>query len=306
MCVIVRKPKGVEISNGTLRHCWQANKDGAGFMYAEDGKLVFKKGLMSFASFLREYQACNPKDKDMLIHFRYATHGAVANEQTHPFIIHGDIGVMHNGIITFENEITGYVAEEEDVELDKDEIEETLEAQMSQKAQEEKVEEVQRRIAILKDDKLMDVEVDKILDEVYADEDEEEKKELDNTKTPCNNTEEPVEIESDTQRFCSKIMDKLPMGFLDNSAVCSLLSQFLIHNFSVIAVMTSKGEIKLLGDLGSQYEEKGCWFSNCSWKRVKKVITWSPSNALPNKFPSYSGRIGYGNCDQDMWDNNQQ
>jgi len=91
MCVIVRKPKNVSVSIETLRNCWQSNKDGAGFMYAENGKLIFKKGLMTFKSFLTEYRACNPLGKEILIHFRFATHGAVANEQTHPFIIHGDI-----------------------------------------------------------------------------------------------------------------------------------------------------------------------------------------------------------------------
>lgn len=242
MCVIIRKPKNIEVSTDILKLCWNANKDGAGFMYSEDNKLVFKKGLMSFEDFLKEYDACNPIDKEVIIHFRFATHGAIANEQTHPFIIHGNVGVMHNGIINFEDELTGY-----DCEDDEEEEEEENEGN------EENVFDGTTEYELSKEsEKTLSESLDKW----------EENQEL-----------EEDEVESDTQIFCSEIMEKLPEDFLNNTAIYLLLSQFLIHNMSVIVLMNNKGEVKIIGDISSQYEEGGCWFSNSNWSNVNKFKT---------------------------------
>ena len=42
MCVAVLKPKDIKISDETLQKCWNANKDGGGFMYANNDKLIIR------------------------------------------------------------------------------------------------------------------------------------------------------------------------------------------------------------------------------------------------------------------------
>lgn len=103
MCVIVRKPKGIEVAENVLRSCWQHNPNGAGFMYVENGKIVVVKGLMKLKYFLQVYQEHQPKDKEVVIHFRLATHGQINPEQTHPFIVANRLGMVHNGMIDFRD-----------------------------------------------------------------------------------------------------------------------------------------------------------------------------------------------------------
>ena len=56
MCIAILKPEDKVLSKDTLEECWNSNPDGAGFMYAENGKLHIHKGLMSFSSFYRAYK----------------------------------------------------------------------------------------------------------------------------------------------------------------------------------------------------------------------------------------------------------
>ena len=111
MCVIVYKPKNVKISENTIQDMWLSNPDGAGFVVFQKGKLTVSKGYLDIESF--KYDLEHVKDYSLGIHFRYATHGAVTNEMTHPFIISKDIKeasetfidtdkpvLLHNGIIT--------------------------------------------------------------------------------------------------------------------------------------------------------------------------------------------------------------
>ncbi len=98
MCIAVYKPQGIELTEETLHNCWNRNPDGAGFMYAEDNKLTVVKGLMSYTDFLEAYAP--HADKNAVLHFRIATHGGVNPENTHPFIIHDDLAMVHNGIIS--------------------------------------------------------------------------------------------------------------------------------------------------------------------------------------------------------------
>ena len=101
MCVIIHKQPGVTIPEDTLRKCWLSNFHGAGFMYSENKKLVIKKGYMKLKDFLIAYNESNPKDKEMIIHFRYATHGKIDEGGTHPYLVQNRIGVVHNGILSF-------------------------------------------------------------------------------------------------------------------------------------------------------------------------------------------------------------
>lgn len=114
MCIIITKPKYTSMpSNNTMRRCWNANPQGAGFMFTDPAtrQVHGKKGFMKFEEFIKELS--NPKMEKMnvVIHFRIATHGGINEKATHPFPVSGKTedlnalswssraGVAHNGII---------------------------------------------------------------------------------------------------------------------------------------------------------------------------------------------------------------
>lgn len=113
MCIITIKDKGVKLPDeNILKTMFDNNPDGAGFMYAKGGKVVIKKGFMTYESLKAELdKICNITDISLVLHFRIATSGKIDEGTTHPFPIEKkkkllkklncetDIGVVHNGII---------------------------------------------------------------------------------------------------------------------------------------------------------------------------------------------------------------
>ena len=116
MCIIAAKPVGVAMpSDKIIENMWNGNRDGAGFMYAENGGVHIRKGFMTFEKFrtaLDEF--CSTHDTTntaLVMHFRITTHGGTKPENCHPFPISESvgmlskldcktkIGVAHNGII---------------------------------------------------------------------------------------------------------------------------------------------------------------------------------------------------------------
>jgi hypothetical protein len=52
MCIIVYKPKGIELpKEDILKNCFDNNADGAGYMYAHKGKVLIHKGFMDWEDF---------------------------------------------------------------------------------------------------------------------------------------------------------------------------------------------------------------------------------------------------------------
>lgn len=117
MCIAVFKEKGSKCpSMEILKNCWDNNDDGAGYAYAYDGQVHIKKGFMTWQSFADAFNADKKRydfDKlGILIHFRISTHGGVNPQNTHPFPLSNDTGmlqkpesvsdyaVIHNGIIS--------------------------------------------------------------------------------------------------------------------------------------------------------------------------------------------------------------
>lgn len=116
MCVIAAKPSGVKMpSVSAIENMWYKNPDGAGFMYAFNGKVYIEKGFMKLNDFEdaleRIQQKIDLKDIPVVMHFRIATHGGVIPANTHPFPVSSSmsmlqklkcntsLGVAHNGII---------------------------------------------------------------------------------------------------------------------------------------------------------------------------------------------------------------
>lgn len=114
MCIICYKPKNVNLPK-TLQTCWNNNPDGCGYCFPENGKVIIKKGFMTFSDFeksLQEFQKTHDlKKTPMLFHFRITTHGGTCKEYTHPFPVSdnlntltakkskSDFAICHNGII---------------------------------------------------------------------------------------------------------------------------------------------------------------------------------------------------------------
>lgn len=100
MCIIALKPAGIALSDETIRNMWENNDDGAGFMYADRGRVRVVKGLMKLEDFMNAYRRVGDHRK-LVMHFRIKTHGVVSAELTHPFWIRkGNLAMVHNGIIT--------------------------------------------------------------------------------------------------------------------------------------------------------------------------------------------------------------
>jgi len=107
MCVIIHKPKNKTISKKVLLSAWESNSDGAGISVNINNTIQVIKGLMTFKAFFEVYQEL--KDLELIIHFRYATHGAKIPEFTHPFKIQAthcpepifttDKVLHHNGVL---------------------------------------------------------------------------------------------------------------------------------------------------------------------------------------------------------------
>lgn len=102
MCIIAIKPEGISIPIERLKSCWDNNSDGAGFMYSENGKLNIVKGLMTFDSFIKSYDDISSLNKQVVIHFRYGTHGKICPDLTHPFLINKSLALVHNGVLSVD------------------------------------------------------------------------------------------------------------------------------------------------------------------------------------------------------------
>lgn len=116
MCIIIVKPAGEKLPDeNILTQCFENNPDGAGYMYRDGGKVQIQKGFMSLRSLLESLEWMEEDigltQRDLVIHFRMATHGHIVPELTHPFPISKysddltslvyscNAAIAHNGIL---------------------------------------------------------------------------------------------------------------------------------------------------------------------------------------------------------------
>jgi predicted RNA-binding Zn-ribbon protein involved in translation (DUF1610 family) len=114
MCVIAIKPEGVDLpTEEHLKEMFDANKDGAGFMYVRDKHVKIRKGFMTLENLVNGLKASNLTKEDVVVyHFRISTSGGISPATTHPFPLTDDyrvmkglsvdteVGIAHNGIIS--------------------------------------------------------------------------------------------------------------------------------------------------------------------------------------------------------------
>ncbi len=113
MCIIAVSRKGIrQPSLDELRNMYTNNPDGAGYMFAREGKVHIHKGFMTWDDFERQIKREAFTENDSVVyHFRISTQAGICPTMTHPFPLTESlsqcealdvdcpIGVSHNGII---------------------------------------------------------------------------------------------------------------------------------------------------------------------------------------------------------------
>lgn len=113
MCIIIVKPAGTELpSFEILEECERMNRDGAGFMFAKDGKVIIDKGYFDVRKLYKSLVSSVDTSLPAVIHFRIATSGNVSLEHCHPYPLirsyrrmsktdlECQVGVAHNGVFS--------------------------------------------------------------------------------------------------------------------------------------------------------------------------------------------------------------
>lgn len=125
MCVIVYKPAGTSMpSTDTLKACVRANPDGCGLMWAGDGSVHVRKGLMTYEDLVGAIEKVpNVERVALVIHARIGTQGPNDASMCHPFPVTHDDGLLvaqsvrcrvalaHNGILSLTNDRTAKVSD---------------------------------------------------------------------------------------------------------------------------------------------------------------------------------------------------
>ena len=93
MCVIIVCPKGIALpSVDELKAAYMRNPDGCGFVSESDH---YKS--LHFSTFIRRLMK-RDINENVIIHFRFATHGSVCVKNCHPFYKAG-YWFAHNGVL---------------------------------------------------------------------------------------------------------------------------------------------------------------------------------------------------------------
>ena len=120
MCIAIYKPQEADFpTKKTLQRCFEANPDGAGYMFAHRDRVHIRKGFTTFKAFWRDLRDIREKVTDktpFVLHFRISTQAGVRPDCTHPFPLSrkmddlralravSDIGIAHNGIISLTSQ----------------------------------------------------------------------------------------------------------------------------------------------------------------------------------------------------------
>lgn len=101
MCLIVVLPAGVELSREQVRDARTYNPDGVGIMWSDPAtkQLAVRRTMQRRPGRIWSFIASAPIETERVVHFRRTTRGATHVDNTHPFVLHGRFGIMHNGTL---------------------------------------------------------------------------------------------------------------------------------------------------------------------------------------------------------------
>ena len=125
-----------------LKNCWEQNSDGFGLAY--HGKrmpaVAIIKGAMKFKHAVQLIESIpEPTQKNVLMHFRWASHGSVCPGNCHPFPLSSEIAdltatkirssmaIAHNGVITGTGALASYTRTNFDKQKDTTTLSDTQE-----------------------------------------------------------------------------------------------------------------------------------------------------------------------------------
>lgn len=101
MCLLIVKPEGVELPFESILHGMENNPHGVGIATPKHGVISIWRSLTKDP---KEVFQRLDKAAPAIVHMRWATHGAIAIENTHPFHLRGGkIGAAHNGVISMKD-----------------------------------------------------------------------------------------------------------------------------------------------------------------------------------------------------------
>lgn len=112
MCLIIHKPAGVSVPEEHIYNAWDNNSDGFGAMWVEDGRVRVTQGIWGYERIAKFMHA--HRNREIAVHFRYATAGSVTLQNVHPFKVLDydrdgeDLWLMHNGTFTFPKPTDGH------------------------------------------------------------------------------------------------------------------------------------------------------------------------------------------------------
>lgn len=100
MCVALYAPaKGKLISLTDFKLMRSDNPDGMGMMWSENGKLHIVRRRRRLGRFWQQYRSLHEQGKDVVVHFRLATHGTTGVENVHPVQVNEQLAFVHNGVL---------------------------------------------------------------------------------------------------------------------------------------------------------------------------------------------------------------
>jgi hypothetical protein len=99
MCQLICVPAESVVTKKVLERAWRENPHGGGYAFRRGGTVYIQKGFFDFDSFWRAYRA-EAVGSDALLHFRFATHGAQNEANTHPFVLANNLVAGHNGVLS--------------------------------------------------------------------------------------------------------------------------------------------------------------------------------------------------------------
>lgn len=103
MCIAIYIPKNKQVSKSALKRCYEVNSDGFGYAYFNNGHLIVRKFVDKdvIPTEIEKFHELrkNNLDKQFIVHFRIATHGAVGVRCCHPFVVNRGLVFCHNGIL---------------------------------------------------------------------------------------------------------------------------------------------------------------------------------------------------------------
>jgi hypothetical protein len=99
MCLIIHHPAGHTVSRRDFADIVDRNPDGFGLMTASGGRLFTARtiGPLEEAYAMYSHYAAG---RAAVLHWRFATHGAVTLDNAHPFTLTQDIAFVHNGMLS--------------------------------------------------------------------------------------------------------------------------------------------------------------------------------------------------------------